>query len=319
MAEHNSGRLAAIVVFLIGYLISLVFNGLSVVGVGPYTTTTANVSAVFDTQITPSGWTFNIWSVIYVWLTAMVIYIVTGLCRKNGYGYVYCSPSVLPYGFFISWCINLCFNIGWLIVWDKGIMIAAMVFLVLVICTNYATISFVCHGLHVYGPWLKKYHKADLWCYRVIVQNGVMIYTTWTTIATLINLTIVLTYEVKMSPTDAATISYSILSVVLLLWCVYCPFVLENLVLDKHVRYILIVYPVVIWALSGNLDKNFDAKSPNRNGVFIVVLLALACVLFVLRIIIVIWRTIKDPLYEDVSPEAMEPMGIAEKQKKIFR
>ncbi|XP_041670690.1 uncharacterized protein LOC121527730 isoform X2 [Cheilinus undulatus] len=314
MAEHNSGRLAAIVVFLIGYLISLVFNGLSVVGVGPYTTTTANVSAVFDTQITPSGWTFNIWSVIYVWLTAMVIYIVTGLCRKNGYGYVYCSPSVLPYGFFISWCINLCFNIGWLIVWDKGIMIAAMVFLVLVICTNYATISFVCHGLHVYGPWLKKYHKADLWCYRVIVQNGVMIYTTWTTIATLINLTIVLTYEVKMSPTDAATISYSILSVVLLLW-----FVLENLVLDKHVRYILIVYPVVIWALSGNLDKNFDAKSPNRNGVFIVVLLALACVLFVLRIIIVIWRTIKDPLYEDVSPEAMEPMGIAEKQKKIFR
>lgn len=50
------------------------------------------------------------------------------------------------------------------------------------------------------------------------VQNGVMIYTTWTTIATLINLTIVLTYDVKMSPVDAATISYSILAVVLLVW-----------------------------------------------------------------------------------------------------
>lgn len=49
---------------------------------GPYTTTTANISAVFDTPITPSGWTFNIWSVIYVWLTVMIIYILSGLCRR---------------------------------------------------------------------------------------------------------------------------------------------------------------------------------------------------------------------------------------------
>ncbi|CAJ1082133.1 uncharacterized protein LOC117829253 [Xyrichtys novacula] len=314
MAEHNSGRLAAIVVFLIGFVISLVFNGLSVVGVGPYTTTTANVSAEFDTEITPIGWTFNIWSVIYVWLTLMVIYIVTGLCRKNGYGYVYCSPPVLPYGFFVSWCINLCFNIGWLLVWDRGIMIAAMVFLILVICTNYSMIFFICHGLHVYGPWLKKYHNADLWCYRMIVQNAVMVYTTWTTIATLINLTIVLTYNAGVSSEDAATISYCILAIVLLVW-----FILENLVLDKHVRYIIVIYPVVIWALLGNLMKNFDATSPSRNGILIAVLLAIACVLVVFRIAFVIWRHIKQPLYTDASPEAMEPTEIAEKQKKIFR
>ncbi|KAM8731005.1 uncharacterized protein AB9X84_025590 [Acanthopagrus schlegelii] len=313
MAKHNPGRLAAIVAFLAGFAISLVFNGLSVVGLGPYSTTTANVSAVFDTQITPSGWTFNIWSVIYVWLTAMVIYIVSGLCRKNGYGYVYCSPAVLPYGFFISWCINLCFNIGWLLVWDKGIMIAALIFLILVICTNYSMLFFICHGLHIYGPWLKKYHNADLWLIRVLVQNGVMIYTTWTTIATLINVAIVLTYEVNLSPLDAATVSYSVLSVVLLVW-----FVLENFVLDKHVRYVLIVYPVVIWALSGNLDKNYNAESPSRNGIFIVVLLALACALFAIRIVLVVWRHIKQPLYADISPDAMEPKEIAKKQKKIF-
>ncbi|KAK5877857.1 hypothetical protein CesoFtcFv8_025326 [Champsocephalus esox] len=314
MGKHNPGRLAAIVVSVVSFAISLVFNGLSVVGLGPYDTTTGNVSAVFDTQITPSGWTFTIWSVIYVWLIAMMIYIVTGLCRKNGYGYVYCSPAVLPYGFFISWCFNLCFNIGWLIVWDKGIMIVALVFLVLVICTNYSMICFVCHGLHVYGAWLKKYHTVDLWLLRVLVQNGVMIYTTWTTIATLINLTIVLTYDVGMSPLDAATISYASLTVVLLVW-----FALENFMLDKHVRYVLVIYPVVIWALTGNLDKNFDAESPNRNGFFIVALLALASVLFLVRIVLVIWRHIKQPLYTDVSPEAMEPTDIAEKQKKIFR
>lgn len=313
MGGHNPGRLVVIVVSVVGFVISLVFNGLSVVGIGPYDTTTANVSSVFDTQLTPSGWTFNIWSVIYIWLTAMIVYIVIGLCRKNGNGYVYCSPPVLPYGFFICWCFNLCFNIGWLIVWDRGIMVAALVFLIMVICSNYAMIFFVCHGLHVYGPWLKKYHNADLWCYRVLVQNGVMIYATWTTIATLINLTIVLAYEVKMSAEDAATISYTLLTALLLMW-----FAVENFILEKHVRYICITYLVVIWALSGNLDKNYDAESPSRNGVFIAVLLALACVLFAVRIILVVWRHIKQPLYEDSSFVDMEPMEIAQKQKKIY-
>lgn len=45
-----------------------------------------------------------------------------------------------------------------------------------------------------------------------------MIYTTWTTIATLINLTIVLSYDAKMAPSDAATLSYSVLAVVLVVW-----------------------------------------------------------------------------------------------------
>lgn len=46
-------------------------------------------------------------------------------------------------------------------------------------------------------------------------------------------------------------------------------FALENSILDKHVRYIVVTYPVVIWALAGNLDKNYDAESPSRNGIFI--------------------------------------------------
>lgn len=49
-----------------------------------------------------------------------------------------------------------------------------------------------------------------------------------------------------------------------------------------------------------------------------VVLLGIASALFVVRIILVIWRHFKQPLYDDVNPEAMEPMDIAANQKKIF-
>lgn len=34
MAKHNTGRLAAVLVSVAAYVVSLVFNGLSVVGVG---------------------------------------------------------------------------------------------------------------------------------------------------------------------------------------------------------------------------------------------------------------------------------------------
>lgn len=47
-----------------------------------------------------------------------------------------------------------------------------------------------------------------------------MIYTAWTTVATLINLTIVLIYNVEMDEATAATISYCILAAVLLVWSV---------------------------------------------------------------------------------------------------
>lgn len=126
---------------------------------------------------------------------------------------------------------------------------------------------------------------------------------------------------------------------------------MEQLALDKHVRYILTTYPVVIWALSGNFDKNYNEESPDQNGILIgmtlhsvdtvwalasgfkaaltrclfplsaVLLLCVACVIFVVRIGLVIWRHIKRPLYVDVYPEsgAMEPEEISKWQKKFFR
>lgn len=227
---------------------------------------------------------------------------------------MYCSPPILPYGFFVAWCLNLGLNTSWLFLWDRKLLPAALAFLILIALTNYVMIFFSCHGLHNYGAWLSKYHKVDLWLHRVLVQNGVAIYATWTTIASLLNLTIVLTHNANMSPTNAATVSLSVLTTVLFVW-----FILESSVLDKHVRYILTIYPVVIWALTGVFTKNYDATAPTQNNIFIVALLAVACAMFAGRVFLVIWRHIKKPFHTDLSPESMSPMEIAEKQKKIFK
>lgn len=51
-------------------------------------------------------------------------------------------------------------------------MISAMIFLIVVIVSNYSMMFFICYGLNTYGPWLQKYHNVDLWCYRVIVSTS---------------------------------------------------------------------------------------------------------------------------------------------------
>ncbi|XP_018529170.1 uncharacterized protein LOC108881602 [Lates calcarifer] len=312
MAKHKISLLIAIVMALIFFIITMVFTALAGTGIYPFLSSTANISDEYVTQITPSGWTFTIWSIIYTFMALVLLYLLSGIFRKNAYGYVYCSPPVLPHGFFVAWCLNLGLNTGWLLLWDRRFMSAALAFLILIALTNYAVIFFSCYGLHNYGAWLNKYHKVDLWLHRVLIQNGVAIYATWTTIASLVNLTIVLNYN--MSQTDAATVSLSILTVVLFVW-----FILENSVLDKHVRLILSIYPVVIWALTGVFMNNYNTADPTFNNIFIVSLLAVACALFVTRIFLVIWRQIKQPFYQDNDPEDMSPMEIAKNQKIIFK
>lgn len=48
----------------------------------PFLSTTANISDEFVTQITPSGWTFIIWSIIYIFLASVLVYVLSGIFRK---------------------------------------------------------------------------------------------------------------------------------------------------------------------------------------------------------------------------------------------
>ncbi|KTG41840.1 hypothetical protein cypCar_00013512 [Cyprinus carpio] len=271
LRDHKIVRILLIVLSQFAYFAALIINALAGPGKGPFQRSTGNISDRYQTEITPAGWTFSIWGVIYSWLFLMNAYILTWLCRG-----LYSSPAILRSEFFLSWIINMILNSTWLVLWDRELMIPALIVLALTF-TNYLMIFFSCIG----------------------VQNGIATYATWTSIATLLNFTIVLDLA-SVSPTNAATASLCILLLEVIIW-----FTVENVLIEKHVRYILTVYPVIIYALIGSLSKHYDAAAPGRNAVFSAVLLVLACIVLVVRVGLVVWRHRTRPLYHEVSPEVL--------------
>ncbi|KAE8601030.1 hypothetical protein XENTR_v10013503 [Xenopus tropicalis] len=217
---------------------------------------------------------------------------------------MYLKPNVFPVPFYLVWILNNVFNIGWLFLWDREYLIPALVFLGAIPFTNYIVLFISYRSLYLNGDWLQTQHKVDLWLIRILAQNGIAFYTTWTTIACLLNFSVCLTYNGGITSSTSVTVALAILAFEMVLW-----FCLENFLFDKYVRYTVTVYPIVILALSGALDKNFITSDPGQNGIFTAVLLAVACAAFALRLVLVIWKHVKYPLYESMSNKSSIPLS----------
>ncbi|XP_011614656.1 uncharacterized protein [Takifugu rubripes] len=293
MKENSLPRIIVIIVCAALFVAVLVVNALAGAGRGPFHSSTGNVSARYETDITPASWTFSIWGVIYTWLTLMVIYITSYVFRGSW------AQCLLPYAFYVCWVINMMMNITWLLLWDRELMLAALVVLIMIAISNFGALFFCCSATYRYGLWLKMYHSKDLACLRILVHNGLALYATWTAIASLINFTLVL-HLWGVDRSTAATASLCILFGEVAIW-----FILENWVLDRWVRNILTVYPVVIVALVGNIWKHYIPADPSANSVFMVVLLVLACILLLSRVCTVIWRNSRRPLHSPGSAQLM--------------
>jgi len=238
--------------------------------------TTGEVSDKFYIEITPAGWAFSIWGLIYAWQTAWIIYSLTLLCRVGSQGLI--SPVLL-----IVYAVSSIVNIAWLILWSRELIQSSSILLFAISFLLYGTMALSYATVNIESRVIP---KRDFILVQVLVNNGLALYTTWTTIASLINLTMAITYVNGVAQDVASTIALVILAVEIIVW-----FSLENTILDKFVRYTLTIYPVVIWALSASINKNWDPTK--RNSIISVILLAVACTLLVVRIAIVVWRHMK--------------------------
>ncbi|CAL9698090.1 unnamed protein product [Knipowitschia caucasica] len=307
----NSTRAVLMLVGFFTFLAALTLNTLSSFGdrTGIFTQSTEDVLLKYNTPFTPALWTYFVWDFIYFWVLAMFVYFISGLCRRTAYDWMYTTPAALPYGFHICLIVNFCLNITFLFLFDKEMLFSVMITSGLMTASDYTLLFFSCRGLKIYGAWLHKYHRIDLWLYRILVQNGVSLYATWGTLSTLLNLTIYLQHQTGASRCHCATVSQLLLLILLFVW-----FLFENFYFETHVRYIFTIYPVVILWLSGNIDI---LDPGTHNFIFGVFSLITCCLLFLVRVALVSWRHYKRPIYSESQP-SMSPVEIALTQSKIF-
>ena len=239
-------------------------------------------------QVTPAGFTFAIWGVIYTWQALWIIYAWTFVFRPK-------MPRTIFTGVYVGYTLVSATNITWIYVWGNLHITAACVLLFLFNIFFYPTLGML---VGYFYKIREKPHCADTVLTWIFPINGLFLYATWTTIASLINFAAALQYSGSdVSATNSATVSLSLLLVTVLVY-----FVLENTVLYRVLRYVLSVYPVVIWALTGVLSIHWGVEGEERNSRFALGLLIVTIVLFIVRIIVVVIFGVVRPLCKVKTP-----------------
>jgi translocator protein len=131
---------------------------------------TATVSDDYPTMITPAGYTFSIWGLIYVLLGAFVVFVIA---RKEGEKYV----GRIGWLFVLSCALN----ITWIFLWQYLLLIPS----VFVILLFFGTLAKIYIEI---GPERGSAKGLEKWA----VQIPFSVYFGWLTIATIANITVAL-------------------------------------------------------------------------------------------------------------------------------
>ena len=241
-----------------------------------------------DLDVIPSNSTFSIWGFIWSWQVILIIYFHVAIFRKTPNGYLYQHPAfdtaVYPLNIF-SYLVT----VGWVISFDRlelGWSLACLLSCPLVLFTSVALSA---KRVTDNEEQMKNIGSTkDMWLLRLLVQNGISFYGTWVTIASLLNLGMLVVYRWGG---DQVTGSMTVLGGLSAIFVAF--FILDNFVFYKYIQYIVSPYVVVIVALRGVIVRSWDMKGNKELSMFVLCLLIAVCVFLLVKIIIMAIRLYK--------------------------
>ena len=103
------------------FAVMCTFNALAAAATeGLFLSTVGDLSDQYQLYITPAGWAFTIWTVIYLWLALSLAAFVITIFIRHGGTKLYLDPPVLTPAFSATLCINFALNTAWIFVWDRS-------------------------------------------------------------------------------------------------------------------------------------------------------------------------------------------------------
>lgn len=291
--QHHPLTIVLILTGLVTFVLTAIFNALAGSGGGVPTIfhyTTGEMSDKYNIYITPAGFTFSIWSLIYLWIAVSLVLFIVTIFLTNSQGKLYLSPGFATPGLMSVMSANFLLNLAWIFLWDREYQVVAAIFLFLIAGTNIAVVAIMARNIYIHSDRYAKGEDMFIWgiVYRVIM-NGFAIYTTWTVVASLINLTTSLVYVGQTDMKSTCLAALSLLVVFHTTW-----FILENFVLDRYARWILTPYLVIIWAANGiRANIASDLTVPQAVKDFVLAILVIASITMAVRLLLVTYRTLR--------------------------
>ena len=242
------------------------------------------LSDKYGLPITPPGWAFSIWGVIYIWQFAWLSYITYHSIR---YRQELNSKDILTFGkvFYISWIFSCIFNGGWIVLFAYERLTISAILLISISISLYIN-GYTSHKYIGLAAIAMAKPRADngnpdnstefpsylltrcsINSYRILVLNGVAFYATWCSVAQCLNIAIFLTYVADVYVYTSSLIALGILTAVILTY-----WFLDFYYLRSWLIYTYSPYPVLLWALSAvatnDKDGDLGLKGPTRTWVF---------------------------------------------------
>lgn len=245
----------------------------------------------YSLEVTPADWTFYLSAIIYFWQLLWITYGVTSVCRTTDVGYVYRAFPVLPPILYVVFCFALACNISWLLIWDREYMEVALVFINLMTCNLYICLVASLRRLNDYGGIMMRIDREkDIWLVRILVHNGLALFATWGTVASMFNFAVVLTYRTGAKLEVGSTVALAIFTLEIIVWWVF-----DNFVFEKLLRYLFTPYIVILFSIAGIISKNWNPQK--SNSIFTVSLFGVVVLFTCIKIVLSIYRHFTRPIF----------------------
>ena len=170
-------------------------------------------------------------------------------------------------------------------------MEVALVFINLMTCNLYICLVASLRRLNDFGGIMVRQNLVrDIWLVRILVHNGLAMFATWGTVASMFNFAVVLTYGTGAKLEVGSTVSLAIFTLEIIVWWIF-----DNFVFEKLLRYLFTPYIVILFSIAGILSKNWNPES--SNSVFTVSLFGLVGLLTCIKAVLAIYRHFSRPIF----------------------
>jgi hypothetical protein len=121
---------------------------------------------------------------------------------------------------------------------------------------------------------------VDVWLSRILIHNGLAMFSSWLLVASCVSLSSILTYSWQVEMTTASAIALIVIAILVTSY-----FVIDNLIYPKYTLYVFTPWIVFVSACVAILTKNYDKLQPTHNNLIEIVLFIIFVVYFAIKLV----------------------------------